>query len=318
MMWRLAATRNQSTTQFVLGSVRCRSNNNESRAGLQRLKHGVVNNDNKPYPRHRNFSTTTYYDSQSGIHVPIHNENEITLIIDKGCPTKHQTAFIPPQLYKEDMSSDMPDILQDFVKHGIHGIRIPPLKFPKDVRNLKVLSNIVPSTSFYTYVPMVPHSQKLPTNLSGVSIILDFQSLLETSKEGETEDENEAAPASSYEGFVTTIALGEEECSSGEPISIANQVATLIDTRNIGDYLWLSHNEDVDADDVIQLYEELIYLDVPGPTVKSRLIVQTSDDDLIDEAMMSGINKFVIENESQIRSVEEIAKDQGKEILRSV
>lgn len=53
-------------------------------------------------------------------------------------------------------------------------------------------------------------------------------------------------------------------------------------------------------DDVLALCEELVYLDVTGPTMKSRIIVDltTAADtkqELMEETMSMGINKFVIQ-----------------------
>jgi hypothetical protein len=260
-------------------------------------------------------SFSTYYDSQSGLHLPIHKEDEITLIVDKSSNSattaSQNDPFVPPQLYKEPWS-DMPDKLQALVQRGVHGIRLPPATFPRDVRNLKTLSAIAPSRQYMVFVP-VADSQPIPS-LPAVSPVYDYQDLVNSWEDGDTE------VVVSSGSSMTTISFGREECANSEPISVANQVATLIDKQKLGDYLWLAPTT-VDADDVIRLYEELIYLDVAGPTIKSRLIIQTSDAELVQEAMMSGINKFVIiseddEDESGIQMVEEIAEELGKQILR--
>ena len=102
-----------------------------------------------------------------------------------------------------------------------------------------------------------------------------------------------------------------------------------------GNYIWLSSSSSLsfggagggsgddddkpvlDSDRIVQICEELVYLDVTGKTVKSRLLVDADDDeDVIEETMFAGVNKFVITNEEQITIVEEIAKDQGKSIFR--
>lgn len=78
--------------------------------------------------RTRYFSTGTYYDSQSGLHVPLHNEQEISFILNKRNEDTSTSSFVPAHLYKEDPSSDMPQVLQELKEKGITGIILPPIK----------------------------------------------------------------------------------------------------------------------------------------------------------------------------------------------
>ena len=50
----------------------------------------------------------------------------------------------------------------------------------------------------------------------------------------------------------------------------------------------------VDPDDLRSLCEELSYLDVPGPTVKSRLVVKTMNEEQVEECLQMGISKFLL------------------------
>lgn len=75
------------------------------------------------------FSTATYYDSQSGLHVPLHNEQEISLILNKRNEDTSTSSFVPAHLYKEDPSSDMPQVLKELKEKGVTGIILPPVKY---------------------------------------------------------------------------------------------------------------------------------------------------------------------------------------------
>ena len=111
-------------------------------------------------------------------------------------------------------------------------------------------------------------------------------------------------------------------------IAIASRTATRLDRH--GDIYMQLEAPDDNADAAIRLCEELVYLDVAGPTIKSRLLLDISNPEVVEEAMFSGVNKFVInggdgddddddEDEQQksiIETIEEIAKEQGKCILR--
>lgn len=109
---------------------------------------------------------------------------------------------------------------------------------------------------------------------------------------------------------------------NSEPWEIANEVATLIDTTSgtAGNFVWINLNKgsNANADDVLRLCEELSYLDVQGPTMKSRLIVDTigGDNNFVEECMMIGINKFVVDSVDQVEScVKIVAEEEDKELV---
>jgi hypothetical protein len=270
-------------------------------------------------------STSTYYDSQSGIHVPLHDEKEVRIYLDT---TLHAEPFLPFQFYKEHHSeSDIPDQLKSLQQSGIHGIMLPPKKFQRDERNVKTLATIIPNgfTIFQSTVsnqedePKIsPSSQHLAKNINSV---FDFcmddatkQTLLQSLQ------------AKVAQMTPTTIALRDEAIFNENPILVANAVASLIDGSNGGQFLWLSSSvsgssssSDGGGDDgqLLQLVEELLYLDLPGPTTKSRLVVHfNGDKEMTEECMMAGINKFVVSNTNEIEEIEKIAMDQGKRLLR--
>jgi hypothetical protein len=261
---------------------------------------------------------STYYDSQSGMHIPIHKEQEITLILNKSQEDTSisSSSFVPAQLYKEDASSDMPEKLQSLKSQGIHGVILPPARFPRDIRNLQTLSHIAPPNFMFFSSFATLSQQPLSSIPTSLSMLLEYSASdagLEESMKWHVKS-----------GMKTTISIRETIYKNGEPISIASQIAKLIDMTGGVDFMWLccgggspsSNKENIDADDVIRLCEELVYLDVAGPTIKSRMVVDSTDPEIVEETMMSGVNKFVIEDEGQVQVVEDIAKEQGKIILR--
>ena len=67
------------------------------------------------------------------------------------------------------------------------------------------------------------------------------------------------------------------------------------------------------------------YLDVPGPTIKSRLIVSTlnNDQDVIEECLQIGINKYILDIsddidddlDDRLRGLKDIVEEEGKELI---
>ena len=127
----------------------------------------------------------------------------------------------------------------------------------------------------------------------------------------------DAEDGNAYVGKSTTFALGDE-CFAEEPIMIANELARFIDENTTAQdetLLWLSQSSSVDADHVLSLCEELMYLDLPGSPVKARLLVNATEEEVVEEIMLLGVNKFVVSGEEQIDYVKDVAKQQGKSLL---
>ena len=157
------------------------------------------------------------------------------------------------------------------------------------------------------------NSQSVLSSKRGLSAISEY------SETTETNDLKDSLKAFVENGIMTTISIRETVYGEKEPISVANQIAQLIDLTGGVDFLLVcaaGSSDNVDADDVVRLCEELVYLDVAGATIKSRMVVDSSDPEIVEETMFSGVNKFVIEHEGQVPIVEEIAKEQGKAIRR--
>lgn len=211
-------------------------------------------------------------------------------------------SFVPAQFYKEDSSSDMPDKLKALAEKGVTGLWLPPAEFPRDVRNLQTLNNIAPPGFRFFATIVSPLSQPLETlsSLHEFTMGDDQGDLKKTLKKHIANSTN------------TTLRLGEEVC--GDYMAVASQLATLIDSTGGANFLWLTPPNSADEDDVVELCEELMYLDVAGPTIQSRIIIDSLKEEVIDETMLTGINKFVIQDDSQIDLIADIAMAQGKEL----
>jgi hypothetical protein len=287
------------------------------------------------YPFRRTMATT-YYDSQSGLHVPVHNEKEIKLFLNVNYPARqdsHQipSLSVPHQLYKnQDDSGDMVDKLDTLARQGIHGLILPPIQFPRDVRNLKTLISIAPPsfTFLYSYASqdlLLPHIADITTLktandeiMSNHSIVLEYRHYNHDGNEQGRAEMNASFALARQNGLTTTLSITERAYADDDvqPITIANTIGTLIDTVKGCDRIWISCQSPQGNDAIVPICEELMYLDVAGPTMKSRLLIDLVDEDILEEVMFAGVNKFVIDDESHIERVENVAVDQGKCILR--
>jgi hypothetical protein len=100
-----------------------------------------------------------------------------------------------------------------------------------------------------------------------------------------------------------------------DPAVVANGVASLIDETGGGDFIWLEPREFVDEDQVIRMCEELSYLDVSGPTIKSRLVVTARTEHEVEELLSMGVNKFVLGNPVEVDWLSPIVEAQGKHLV---
>ena len=83
-------------------------------------------------------------------------------------------------------------------------------------------------------------------------------------------------------------------------------------------------------DELVQLCEELSYLDVPGSTIKSRLVVSALSSDQLEECLQMGITKYVIDYndnnsddgsdsvESRLNMLRDAVEENGKELVLNV
>jgi len=299
----------------------------------------------------RCLSTSTYYDSQSGLHLPVHNEKCIRLFLDVRNNVNDEssttsTPFVSHQLNKHrDEADEMSDKLKRLAAMGIGGgIILPPFKFSRDLRNLKVLAALAPSKSFLLY----SRGQTTSSNLNNDDVILNDKGFLASSinlskifqydnnnNDGDGDEDifHNAFQSSIKKDLHTTLYITQDiylnENRDLEPIKLANNIASTIDANGGCDFIWISSKRkagddtssesppDLVADSMVQVCEELIYLDVAGATIKSRLLVDSLNEDTVQDTMFSGVNKFVIDNEDQVEMIETVAKEQGKFLFRS-
>mmetsp|Transcript_12182 Transcript_12182/g.28933 ORF Transcript_12182/g.28933 Transcript_12182/m.28933 type:complete len:324 (-) Transcript_12182:92-1063(-) len=278
---------------------------------------------------------STYYDSQSGLHLPVHNETEITLFLDvrgghedNGSDSK--LPFVPHQLNKDRVEADeVSDKLERLLQQGIHGVILPAIKFPRDIRNLQTLSAISP-----------PGFVFLTGSSSGTDDSNNVDNGLLQAKELSSSDTNfskilryhsgdefqKKLQRSVGMGLHTTLSVTEDiytgDVCDVEPITLANNVAAMIDTNGGCDYIWISSEQTKEnnmaiGETMVQVCEELVYLDVAGATIKSRLLVDFLNEDMLEDVMFAGVNKYAIRNEDQAEMVESTAKEQGKTLLQS-
>lgn len=255
-------------------------------------------------PHHRRASSTkTYYDSQSGMHVPIHDENEIYVY-------KH---WINPylQLYKNsDDAFEAKEEFEELASNSAYaGVFFSsPILHPRDERNLETLLNIAPK-DFCMFVPVRSNSNEM-TNPNVVVVFNNNDTALADHLKGYRQKKIRTAIYLSNDDQSTT--------SSVEPFELATEIASIMDASLGGsDYVLVSSSLSDDDDYVIRLCEELSYLDVPGPTMKSRLMLDCgdSDEDLIDEIMMIGVNKFVVREDEQL--IQSVAQEHGKKLVKA-
>ncbi len=255
----------------------------------------------------------TYYDSQSGLHLPVHNETEIQLMLDV---RNYETSFVAHNLSKDRLEAEeLEEKLVALQQKGIHGAILPQTKFPRDVRNLHTLSMICPPN--FCVVLDSGESNKesnlVDDGMHKANKVSKHYSRVLNYGEG-----LEAILQSSIDKkFHTTLSVDVGETKE-PPIALANTIASKIDAHGGCDYIWISTNENDNGTDLmVPIAEELVYLDVAGATIKSRLMVDAVNEDVVEDTLFAGVNKYVICDENQIEMVESLAEDQGKTLLRT-
>jgi len=108
-----------------------------------------------------------------------------------------------------------------------------------------------------------------------------------------------------------------------DPISIASGVANIIDAtvskgssiRNILLDPPLPDDTECCDDELVRLSEELSYLDVTGPTIKSRLIVAAHSTDCVEECLNIEISKFIVTDKHALHILRESVVEAGKQLI---
>eukprot|EP00978_Attheya_sp_CCMP212_P018771 scaffold51837_cov56-Attheya_sp.AAC.3 len=273
-------------------------------------------------------NTATYYDSQSGLHIPIHDETQIQVYLNAPlvCPEQQQQQ---QQQFKI--------ILQTAIDRGMAGALIR--NNDPDMLFQSLASLLSPAERDFTLcVPAAPTTTVSDMAVPNIHVSTMFEYRDDDDGKDEEEEDVEATTtnvASLEESLsqhmsrmgttgihtntraaTTSIGLFQNELYEKDPILVASNVASVLDAVGAGggDLLWLlrrpapnnhehngsmgddddDYNDDEEDDALVALCQELAYLDVTGPTMKSRLVVDASSPDQVEECLFMGINKFVL------------------------
>jgi hypothetical protein len=267
----------------------------------------------------RNLSgSSTYYDSQSGMEVPVNNEDEISVFFD------YRNGGGSPETNKITTMT-----LEQIQEAGFQGVLWPPSIHTKDALAAGVPP---PSTGFTLFVDSESDLEKIQLDLNHVNLVFDYID--------DDDDSNSTSTATSLQkrlaahvenGTKTTIGLFDACFYQRDPILVASGVATLIDKTGGGDFIWVQPStnnnegesgEGEDDDSIVDLCQQLSYLDVAGPTIKSRLIVTAQSEYQVEECLNIGVNKFVFQhqhpNPNGVKWFGDMVEEQGKQIELAV
>jgi hypothetical protein len=240
-----------------------------------RRAHRLVTNTNTRWRR-----LSTYYDSQSGMHVAVHKEGEVTAY----CSWESEW----------DKSK-----LEMLAKRGVAGVLIGPESF--DLSEILQLPD-----SFTMFLPKTLLPPEWPlSKLTNRNVTVVFP--LDDCNRMTTE-------MTPYMDQSISTAVHCEHDDNQDVILVANQVGQLLDDIGGGNNVIVSGENDL-----VELCEELCYLDLVGPTMKSRLVVEAVSQDtrednhfeIVEECLRMGINKFVV-SERQLPWLGQLVLDQGK------
>jgi len=293
-----------------------------------------------PFTSTTNPSSNTYYDSQSGMHVAIHNEDEISAFAPAHVLTLEDLESEPN---RRNLTQKFQANITSMQKSGFSGI----ITLANTTTWMTLVTNDVPVTApeFCIFVPTSPMVEDTTHYPENIHVVFDY---IAGSSDNGRLSLTKAISDHVANGTKTTIAIVDHD---HDPILTANGVASLIDDTGGGDIVWLGSSNSVfssssskigsskttdsekkpatviDPDNIVTLCEELSYLDIPGSTMKSRITVDldllsanpTNGEEetmVVDECLMMGINKFVIRRE-RLKWFREILQRHGKS-LRTV
>ena len=265
--------------------------------------------------------STTYYDSQSGQHVSIHDETKITAYL--------RTTGQPEAAYEMGMAGSIITLPQQPQKDSCMIEVIKSLGSSSSNNNNNIFLHILPSQYYDLVVAKEGNDTSIPSNIN-----LCF----EYNNDGEYISSNVQSAMANFDGIQTSIGVfNPSYLLDDDPMLVAAQIASIIDTTSeefggtISNILVAPITDNDDAlssssgtfdDELVQLCEELSYLDVPGSTIKSRLVVSALSSDQLEECLQMGITKFIIdasddsENvESKLAMLRDVVEESGKELI---
>jgi hypothetical protein len=229
------------------------------------------------------------------MHVGLHDENEISLYLH----------LAGDRWLASDGARIKLESLEEARKAGFVGVRLQGYIDRQGL--LTELSQSVPGLTFFCG----SHGAQNVADPDNINLLFEYKD----------SDQTIHGHLSSHvaSGTKTSIGLFEPCCYARDPVLVANGVASLMDETGGGDFIWLEPDDTVDIvdeDEMIRLCEELSYLDVPGPTIMSRLVVAAQTEYLIEECLNMGVNKFVLDDPCRVDWLRPIVEDQGKHLAR--
>ena len=246
--------------------------------------------------RQRSVHTTTdmpshYYDSQSGRHVPIHDESKIAAYYySAGLPAKSPTT-----------------ILDDVKTLGLANALI----LNSNVEDVSKVRSFI-GTVFLS--SQLFEEEERADDASNINLCFDLDAYENTDDKAAFEKNMSAAAQTSIGLFAPKYFTGEVD-----PVLSASMTASLMDATGGGDFILLlprmTEMDESCGDAMVQLCEELSYLDVEGPTIKSRLIVSAMDDDQVEECLAMGISKYFVGDETGLNMLQQVVEEQGKQLM---
>ena len=273
----------------------------------------------------RLLSSETYYDSQSGQHVPIYDESKVFAYLRSSI---EYTAAIQggDATIKELMNAHKTLGLAGSVLNFSH--KDGGTNGSESLSLLQKLSNINEHLA-------ITRDEKLESN---VFIRMSEAHQLNATQQLPTftlpSNFNICYEYSDNATRVTTI-TGHASLRSSigifdpkyflyrNPISIASGVANIIDATvskgsSISNIILdppLPDDTECCDDELVRLSEELSYLDVTGPTIKSRLIVAAHSTDCVEECLNIGISKFIVTDKHALHILRESVVETGKQLI---
>mmetsp|Transcript_12642 Transcript_12642/g.19602 ORF Transcript_12642/g.19602 Transcript_12642/m.19602 type:complete len:283 (-) Transcript_12642:258-1106(-) len=242
---------------------------------------------------------STYYDSQSGMTVPLHDEGTVSLYLDPG-------ASLSTIETGDHQSPSLITTLAEAYETGIAGFR-----FPEKAKSISVLDPLLVAESlapnFTLFVPSP--GMKTVAYPQNINLLVELQDSREIAEESISKH--------LANGTQTSVGLFDTCYLEQDAIGVATNVASLIDKGGCS-FVWLCPNEDDFCEDnMIELVEQLSYLDVVGPTVKSRLVVRAGSEDLVEECLDLGVNKLAVHNfdKSSLDELRNIIEQKGKRLV---
>ena len=264
--------------------------------------------------------TTTYYDSQSGQHVSIHDETKITAYSRKDDGTV--TGAPSPAIWEAAKEMGMAGSIITLPQQLQHD-------FIKSLGSSSNSNNFLHILTSQYYDLVAKEKQLLiPPN---INLCFEYNN-----NDSEYISSNVQSAMANFDGIQTSIGIfNPTYLLDDDPMLVAAQIASIIDTTSefggtISNILVAPITDNDDAlsksgtcdDELVQLCEELSYLDVPGSTIKSRLVVSALSSDQLDECLQMGITKYIIDTSDDSKSLEsrldmlrDAVEENGKELI---